>query len=92
MPLLPFVDYQPSGGTTQYNVNKFTLSGTDITNKYVTLSGTPTTVTKTVVSVIGGDSQDYSIDFTVSGTQLSWNGLGLDGVLIAGDKLIVQFN
>jgi hypothetical protein len=81
-----------SGGSSTYTVNKFTLSGTDITNKFVTLSGTPTTPSDTILDVIGGPSQDYSVDFTVTGSTLSWSGLTLDGVLIAGDKLIIQFD
>lgn len=74
------------------NINKFTLSPTDITNKFVTLSSVPTTLSNTILDVIGGPTQDYSIDFTVTGTTLSWNALGLDGVLTSGDKLIVQFD
>lgn len=93
MPLLPFVDYTPSGGAgTQYHVNVFTLSPTDITNKFVTLSGIPTTPAKTTLFVGGGDIQEYTADFTVSGTTLSWSGLGLDGVLVSGDTITVQFN
>jgi hypothetical protein len=78
-----------SSGT--YKVNLFTLSSTDITNGYVTLSTAPITAANTILTVIGGPMQDYSIDYTVSGTQLSWSGLGLDGILTAGDKLVVQF-
>ncbi len=80
------------GGTSSYNVDTITLNGTNITNKNVTLSGTPTTPSDTVLHVVTGVVQEYSVDFTVSGTTLSWNGLGLDGVLEAGDRLIVQFN
>lgn len=75
-----------------YHIEAFTLSGTDITNKYVNLSSSPTTASLTVLQVIGGVIQEYGADYTVSGAQLSWSGLFLDGVLTAGDKLIVQFN
>lgn len=92
MPQLPFIDYQPSGGLTSYYVNKYTLTNTDITNKYVVLSGAPTTANKTVLDVIDGDSQDYGVDYIVTGNILSWAGLGLDSVLAAGDKLQIQFN
>lgn len=77
---------------TEYYVNTFTLSPTDISNKFVTLSSAPDVAASTILAVIGGPMQDYSIDFTVSGSQLSWSGLFLDGVLISGDKLVVQFN
>lgn len=81
-----------TGSSASYNVDKFTLNGTDITNKYVTLSGTPTSPSDTILSVSGGIEQDYSDDFVMIGNQLSWDSLGLDGVLVAGDKLTVQFD
>jgi hypothetical protein len=74
-----------------YAVDLFTLSPTDITNKFVTLSSAPSPASKTILTVIGGPIQDYGTDFTVSGSTLSWSGLFLDGVLVSGDKLIVQF-
>lgn len=77
--------------TAVYKVNEFTLSSTDITNKFVTLSGVPVNPTLTVLQVVGGGVQAYTTDFTVSGSTLSWSGLFLDGVLVAGDKLIIQF-
>ena len=40
-----------------------------------------------MLDVIGGSSQEYSVDYTVSGTTLNWVGLGLSGVLSTGDKL-----
>lgn len=74
-----------------YGVNEFTLSPTDITNKFVTLSVSPSNPTLTVLQVIGGPVQSYTSDFSVSGSTLSWSGLFLDGVLVSGDKLIVQY-
>jgi hypothetical protein len=70
----------------------YTLSGTDITNKYITLSTSPTTANKTRFYVEGGPEQIYGIDFTVSGNELSWNGLTLDGILESGDRVVVTFN
>ena len=77
---------------TSYNVDLFTLSGTDITNKFVTLSSAPDIAVDTILTVIDGPMQSYGSDFTVSGSQLSWSGLFLDGVLVSGDMLVVQFN
>lgn len=74
------------------HIEIFTLSGTDISNKYVTLAGTPTTPGKTQLDVIGGIRQAYTVDFTSSGTQLSWSSLGLDGILSTGDILVVQYD
>ena len=75
-----------------YVVNLFTLSPTDITNKFVTLTSAPDTASDTILTVIGGPMQSYGADFTVTGSQLGWSGLFLDGVLTAGDMLVVQFN
>lgn len=76
----------------KYNVSKYTLSGTDITNGFVTLPSAPLIATITRLDVIGGIEQDYSVDFTVISNQVSWTGLGLDGILTAGDKIIVAYN
>lgn len=73
-------------------VDKFTLDGTAITNKSVTLSGTPANAASTVLHVQGAPHQTYGSDFSVSGTTLSWNGLGLDGLLEVGDSLTVIFD
>jgi len=69
-----------------------TLSGTDITNKQVNLTQIPINANKTRVSVGGGVEQVYGDDFTVSGSTLSWNGLGLESILEIGDKLIININ
>lgn len=70
-------------------VEIFVLSPTDISNKYVTLANTPANLDKTLLTVIGGPMQSYGDDFEVSGNQLTWNMLFLDGVLEAGDILVV---
>jgi len=82
----------PPVSTTEYNVNKFTLSAGQIAAKQVTLTDTPTTANITRLIVIGGLEQDQSVDFSISGNVVSWNGLGLDGVLAENDKIIVIFN
>ena len=84
--------YTPGPGGGSYNVEKKTLTGADITNKTVTLSQTPTTLALTRLIVITGLEQDYGTDFTVSGTTLSWNGLGLESLLASGDKLVIVYN
>ena len=79
-------------GSSSYTVNTFTLNSTDISNGFVTLTGTPTIASDTILNVVSGVTQAYSIDYTVTGNQLSWGGLGLSGILASGDRLIVQFN
>ena len=68
------------------------LNATDISNKYVTLNSTPTEPEKTTLSIVGGVSQDYGLDFEVIGNTLSWNGLTLDGELEIGDILVIVIN
>jgi len=70
----------------------FTCDATIIANKSVTLAATPANAASTVLHVQGAPHQEYGSDFTVSGTTLSWNGLGLDGLLEAGDKLRVVYD
>ena len=73
------------------NVNYIDITALMITNKELTLPATPAIATNTVVDVIGGTSQRYGSDFTVSGNVLSWNGLGLETELIAGDVLRIRY-
>lgn len=84
----PTVVAVPSGS---FNVEYRTLTGGEITAKELTLTATPTTALKVIVDLISGCAQIYGTDFSVSGNILTWNGLGLDGVLIAGDVLRVQY-
>lgn len=68
-----------------------TLTGTDITNKNISLSATPLDPAKVKLDVISGSSQQYSVDYTVSGSTLDWDGLGLDGSLTNGDVLRIVY-
>lgn len=71
---------------------KFTLSGADITNKFVTLAESPLTPALTRLIVIGGIEQQYGLDFSVSGNQLTWATLALDGFLETGDNIIAIYD
>lgn len=84
----------PIQGQLTGNINHieiFTLNGTDITNKFITLSVAPTTINKTVLLIREAPSQFYGDDYIVNTNQLGWNGLSLDGVLSSGDKLTVIY-
>lgn len=72
-------------------VETFVLSNTDISNKYITLSVSTSVPADTVLLIKSAPSQYYGDDFVVSGSQLSWSGLGLDGILSSGDELTVIF-
>jgi hypothetical protein len=88
-----YVDTAVSGLTGSY-VEQFTLTGTDITNKYVTLAQVPDTATNVVLLIAGAPAQFYGDDYQMDGTntdQLTWDSLGLDGVLVSGDKLTVMY-
>ena len=73
-------------------VSIYTLTPTDISNKYVTLPAAPTVPSLVLLNVIGGPMQQYGPDYIVTGAQLGWSGLFLDSVLAFGDVLIVQSN
>lgn len=68
-----------------------TLSPAEITAKAITLAQPPAAPGEVILDVIGGGAQFYGDDFVVSGSTLSWNGLGLDGLLVSGDKLRVHY-
>jgi hypothetical protein len=70
---------------------RFILSAGDITAKQVSLSASPLTPSKTQLEVVGGGPQSSS-DFSVTGAVVSWNGTFLDGVLVAGDEIIIDYN
>jgi len=77
--------------TSDYKVAEYTLSPTDIANGYVTLPSTPAILADTILTVIGGPMQEYGVDFIVSGSQLTWASYTLQGILVSGDVLIVQY-
>lgn len=68
-----------------------TLSAGDITAKQVSLTNAPFSPQDALLDLIGGTAQIWSVDFTISGSTLDWNTLGLDGVLSAGDVLRVSY-
>jgi hypothetical protein len=44
-----------------------------------------------MLDVAEGTIQIYGTDYTVSGTTLSWNGLGLEPLLESGMTLIINY-
>jgi hypothetical protein len=79
-----------SGGGTS-NVATITLSQQDIDNKKVTLSTEPFYPNAVSMTIVGGISQVNGIDFEVIGSDISWDGLGLDNFLEISDTLIIQY-
>jgi hypothetical protein len=80
-----------SGAVETSKQQIITLTSTNITNKYVDLAQTPVDASAIMVTPVGGILQEYNIDYSVSGNRISWSSLGLDGLLAAGDKLIVNY-
>lgn len=80
------VDVQPN------EIEYFTLASGDITNKYVTLANTPYSNTEVGLDIIGGCTQYYGTDYSVNGTQVTWSGLGLDGVFEVADKMRILYS
>jgi hypothetical protein len=82
------LSWQSGGGspTVQY----YTVTSTDITNGYMTLSGTPAVAASTLLDVIGGSAQAYTTDYTVSGAQLTWTGT-LASTIASGDVLRIVY-
>ena len=78
--------------TGSQQVDLFTLNGTNITNKFITLSMTPSSASETILLVDQAPNMFYGVDFTVSSNQLSWSGLALDGLLSSGDNLTVTYS
>lgn len=76
-----------------YFTEILTLDGTDISNKYKALSSTPVDVTLGTLTPLSGMEQERVVDFVIQigPDRVDWNGLGLDGVLIAGDKLSITY-
>lgn len=68
-------------------IDYFTVTSGNVTSKSVTLSQTPVLAAAVGLDIVGGTTQYYGTDYTVSGTALGWNGLGLDGVIEESDKM-----
>jgi len=78
-----------SAGTN--NVFYTTISAQNITDKYCTLSSTPSEPTKVLADVVGGTTLEFGLDFSVSGDLFEWDGLVLDGLIEIGDIIRVQY-
>lgn len=80
------------GGTdTSVEIEYRTISGPEDVAKQLTLATAPLDATKVQMGIRGGGTQILGTDFTVSGSVLSWNGLGLDGVLTSGDQITILY-
>lgn len=72
-------------------VENRTITAGEITAKQLTLVDTPAYPSEVMIDVRGGSVQIYGVDFAVSGAVVNWNGYGLDGQIIAGSILRIQY-
>ena len=69
----------------------FTLDATDIINKYIDLTHTPTSNDSILLVVEHGIKGILDTDYSVSVKRISWNGKDYDGTLESGDILSVMY-
>lgn len=81
----------PIGSGVSKIVSVITLTQQDIQSKSVTLENAPPIPSLVSLTPEGGIPQIYGIDYTVSGNILSWNNLGLDNYLDAGETIVVSY-
>lgn len=67
------------------------ISQNDIDNKMVTLANAPVVPSSVTLMFLDGIHQINGIDFSVSGDELSWDSLGLDGFIELGDTIVIQY-
>lgn len=81
------------GGTGSESVFYWTITAPEAAAKSLTLPILPADGDEVKVDWINVGPQAYGTDFTVTGTTLSWSGLGMDTEgLAAGDKLRIFYN
>lgn len=81
----------PQGPAKDINVEMITLTTTDIVNKSISLARTPDEPETIELTPIGGVTQVYGVDYIYIDGNISWGGLGLDGVLEETEQIIVRY-
>jgi hypothetical protein len=67
-----------------------TLTQQEITAKKIKLTALP--ISDIALNIYKGAPAWLNEDFTVENDELKWGGLGLDGLVAAGDRFIVSYN
>jgi len=89
-----YVDSKVASVNSRKTYN-YTLTATDITNKYIDLPDTPVTASAVVANIAGAPVSYYGDDYQMDGTtqnRLTWDSLGWDGIVEAGDKVQVVYD
>lgn len=76
---------------TVFEAEQIILDSAAINNKYIGLTYTPTNTNNMSLSISYGPSQKKDTDWSITGSQVSWDGLGLDGELEIGDVIIISY-
>jgi len=75
----------------EWKVEYHTVTAGEYTAKQFTMAETPTDATTTLVDLLNGSSQQYSVDFNIAGNILNWSGLGMDGIVNIGDVIRLAY-
>lgn len=82
----------PGGGTANAQVHQvITITASNISTKSFAIANIPLNPAAFDFDPYGGIKQHYGVDFTISGTTVSWSGLGLDGFLAENDVIAVSY-
>lgn len=79
------------GGGADLGVEFRTITALENTNKELTLAETPGASNKVVVFIVEGSTQYFGVDYTVTGDILSWDTLGMDGIVEEGTRLVLIY-
>lgn len=78
-------------GTAAEYFDQFELSSDEIADKKIVLTSVPAFPERVEFSVKGAPTLFFGDDYTIVDDELSWSGLGLDGLLEVGDKVKIRF-
>ena len=78
-------------GTTEWKHDIFELDSTQVANRSVYLSNTPSIAESVMLAIEGAPSQIQTRSYNVSGSTVSWAGTDLDGVMDVGDVLSIKY-
>jgi len=78
-------------GTGILKTEYHTMTAPEISAKQFTMNFTPADNINVLCDVVGGVTQEYGTDFTITSNIFDFNGLGLDGVLNVNDIIRLHY-
>jgi hypothetical protein len=84
---------QVGGSNSQgsLSVRIFVISAQNISDKGFKLDFLPNDVTTVILVPAGGAKQNYGTDYTITDGFLTWDGLGLEGLIAADDSVFLYY-